>query len=114
MAATFFDWYEAWLDRSLHEWAFDEIRHRLRENPEREMKIGRYLRGRQNRNGSWSLYHGGPGDMSATVKAYFALKLMGHSVDAPYMVRARHWVLTNGGAENVNVFTRITLAIFGK
>ena len=60
-----------------------------RRNGEREEKIARYLRRRQNRNGSWSLYHGGPGDMSATVKAYFALKLMGHSVDAPYMVRAR-------------------------
>lgn len=85
-----------------------------RKNPEREVKIARYLRRRQNRNGSWALYHGGPGDLSATVKAYFALKLMGHSVDAPYMVRARRWVLNNGGAEAANVFTRITLAIFGQ
>ncbi|MGE0486919.1 MAG: squalene--hopene cyclase [Gammaproteobacteria bacterium] len=85
-----------------------------RRNKEREEKISRYLRRRQNRNGSWSLYHGGPGEMSATVKAYFALKLMGHSVDAPYMVRARHWVHSNGGAESVNVFTRITLALFGQ
>jgi squalene-hopene/tetraprenyl-beta-curcumene cyclase len=85
-----------------------------RSNKTREEKISRYLRRRQSRNGSWSLYHGGPGDMSATVKAYFALKVMGHSVDAPYMVRARRYVLTNGGAETVNVFTRITLAIFGQ
>ena len=85
-----------------------------RSNKTREEKIGRYLRRRQNRNGSWSLYHGGPGDMSATVKAYFALKMMGHSVDAPYMVKSRRWVRTNGGAESVNVFTRITLAIFGQ
>jgi squalene-hopene/tetraprenyl-beta-curcumene cyclase len=85
-----------------------------RSNKAREEGISRYLRRRQNRSGSWSLYHGGPGDMSATVKAYFALKLMGHSADAPYMVRARHWVLTNGGAEKVNVFTRIALAIFGQ
>ena len=85
-----------------------------RRNPERAEKIARYLRRRQNRNGSWSLYHGGPGDMSATVKAYFALKLMGHSLDAPYMVRCRHWVLSNGGAGTVNVFTRIALAIFGQ
>lgn len=83
-------------------------------NPPREEKIGRYLRRRQNRNGSWSLYHGGPGDMSATVKTYFAFKMMGHSVDAPHMVRARHWILSNGGAESVNVFTRIALAIFGQ
>jgi len=50
-----------------------------RSNKEREEGITRYLRRRQNRNGSWSLYHGGPGDMSATVKAYFALKMMGQS-----------------------------------
>lgn len=83
-------------------------------NKTREEKIGVYLRRRQNRNGSWSLYHGGPGDISATVKAYFALKMMGHSVDAPYMVRTRRWVLTNGGAESVNVFTRVALALFGQ
>ncbi len=85
-----------------------------RSNPVREEKIANYLRRRQNRNGSWALYHGGPGDMSATVKAYFAFKMIGHSVDAPHMVRARRWVLTNGGAESVNVFTRITLALFGQ
>ena len=85
-----------------------------RKNETREEKIGQYLRRRQNRNGSWSLYHGGPGDLSATVKVYFALKLMQHSVDAPYMVKARRWVLTNGGAEKVNVFTRIALAVFGQ
>ncbi|MGR8921709.1 MAG: hypothetical protein ACU85V_19020, partial [Gammaproteobacteria bacterium] len=85
-----------------------------RSNPTREEKIGHYLRRRQNDNGSWSLYHGGPGDMSATVKAYFALKMMGHDVDAPHMAEARRWVLSNGGAESVNVFTRIALAIFGQ
>ena len=85
-----------------------------RKNETREEKIAHYLQRRQNRNGSWSLYHGGPGNLSATVKAYFAFKLMGHSMDAPHMVRARRWVLTNGGAEKVNVFTRISLAIFGQ
>ena len=77
-------------------------------------KIARYLLRRQHANGSWPLYHDGPGNMSATVKAYFALKLSGHSMDAPYMVQARRWILTNGGAEKVNVFTRIALAIFGQ
>ena len=85
-----------------------------RSHKERGEKLARYLRRRQNRNGSWSLYHGGPGDMSATVKAYFALKLVGVSIDAPHVVRARHWVISNGGAGKVNVFTRITLAIFGQ
>lgn len=81
---------------------------------EQEKRIARYLRRRQHENGSWSLYEGGPGDMSATVKAYFALKLAGDRPDEPHMVQARQWVRNNGGAEQVNVFTRITLAMFGQ
>ena len=81
---------------------------------EREQRIANYLTKRQHDNGSWPLYHEGPGDLSATVKAYFALKLAGHHPAAPYMVTARHWVRANGGAEHVNVFTRITLAVFGQ
>ncbi len=81
---------------------------------EREQRIAKYLRRRQQDNGSWSLYEDGPGDISATVKAYFALKLAGDLPDAPHMERARHWVRANGGAEHVNVFTRITLAMFGQ
>ncbi len=81
---------------------------------EREARIANYLRARQQDNGSWALYCGGAGDMSATVKTYFALKLAGDDPQAPHMTRARQWVLENGGAESVNVFTRITLAIFGQ
>lgn len=77
-------------------------------------KISKYICRRQNINGSWPLYEDGPGDMSATVKAYFALKLVGHSADEVHMVSSRNWVLTNGGAEKVNVFTRITLALFNQ
>jgi len=51
--------------------------------------------------------------MSASVKAYFALKMIGHDVDAPHMKRAREAILKRGGAVNVNVFTRILLALFG-
>jgi len=80
----------------------------------REKRIAVYLRRRQHENGSWSLYEGGPGDISATVKAYFALKLAGDDPSEPHMVQARHWVKANGGAERVNVFTRITLAMFGQ
>lgn len=81
---------------------------------QREAKIAVYIRRRQHENGSWSLYEAGPGDISATVKAYFALKLAGDSPDAPHMTNARQWILANGGAESVNVFTRITLAVFGQ
>ncbi len=80
----------------------------------RARRIAIYLRARQHENGSWPLYHDGPGDLSATVKAYFALKLAGESADAPHMAECRRWVRANGGAEHVNVFTRITLAVFGQ
>jgi squalene-hopene/tetraprenyl-beta-curcumene cyclase len=78
-----------------------------------EGKIGRYLRARQGEDGSWPLYHAGDMDLSATVKAYFALKLIGDDPDAPHMKKARAAILARGGAANVTVFTRISLALFG-
>jgi squalene-hopene/tetraprenyl-beta-curcumene cyclase len=78
-----------------------------------EARIGRYLRRIQADHGGWSLYHDGQFDLSATVKAYYALKMIGDDVDAPHMARARAEVLARGGAGNVNVFTRIQLALFG-
>ena len=82
--------------------------------PELEAKIGRYLRSRQAENGGWPLYLGGDLDISCTVKAYYALKLVGDDPEAPHMVRAREALLSRGGAARANVFTRIALAIFGQ
>ncbi len=73
-----------------------------------------YLRRRQNESGGWSLFTGGKSDLSATVKAYFALKLLGDRPDEPHMRKARQVVLDLGGASKVNVFTRIALALFGQ
>ncbi|MGD0191274.1 MAG: squalene--hopene cyclase [Rhizomicrobium sp.] len=83
-------------------------------NPELERKIGVYLRRIQGDHGGWPLYHGGTFDISATVKAYFALKMTGDSPDAPHMKRARDAVLARGGADRTNVFTRILLALYGE
>ena len=83
-------------------------------NRGRDLAMCKYLLSRQNDNGSWPLYHGGPGNVSATVKAYFALKLVGYGAEEDFMNKAKSWVHENGGAEAVNVFTRITLAIFGQ
>ena len=58
-------------------------------NKSRELGICKYLLSRQNDNGSWPLYHGGPGNVSATVKAYFALKLVGYSPDEEFMIKAK-------------------------
>jgi squalene-hopene/tetraprenyl-beta-curcumene cyclase len=82
-------------------------------NPEREAKIGNYLRRIQGQHGGWPLFHEGAFDMSASVKAYFALKMIGDDIEAPHMVRAREAILSRGGAEMSNVFTRILLALYG-
>jgi squalene-hopene/tetraprenyl-beta-curcumene cyclase len=79
-----------------------------------EAKLAAYLRTRQAEHGGWPLYHGGEFDMSCSVKAYFALKLAGDSPQAPHMVRARAAILQRGGAARSNVFTRITLALYGQ
>ncbi|MDE2355931.1 MAG: squalene--hopene cyclase, partial [Alphaproteobacteria bacterium] len=81
--------------------------------PELEAKIGRYLRRIQADHGGWPLFHGGALDVSCTVKAYFALKMIGDAPDAPHMVRAREALLAHGGAGACNVFTRLLLALFG-
>ena len=81
-------------------------------NEERERRIGNYLRSIQSEDGGWPLFHKGDTDQSATVKAYFALKLIGDDPDAPHMLRARNKVLERGGAAQSNVFTRTTLALF--
>src|SRR5947209_3139453 len=64
-----------------------------------EAKIANYLRRVQNSShGGWALVHDGEFDMSASVKAYFALKMIGDSPNAPHMVRAREAMLSRGGA----------------
>jgi len=82
--------------------------------PETEARIARYIRAAQGADGGWPLFHGGLLDISASVKAYFALKAAGDPVDAPHMARARSAILARGGARGCNVFTRITLALFGE
>src|SRR6516165_6545907 len=90
------------------------LRHYLGEPIDKalEAKIAVYLRRIQGAHGGWPLFHDGAFDMSASVKAYFALKMIGDPVDAPHMVRAREAILKRGGAANVNVFTRFLLTFF--
>ncbi len=90
-----------------------------RSDPVREARIARYLRRLQQQEtptagGGWPLFHGGALDVSCSVKAYFALRLIGDAADAPHMARARTAILAAGGAERCNVFTRAALALFGE
>ena len=77
-----------------------------------QSKIAVYLRSRQSEDGSYPLFTGGPGDISCSVKVYYALKMAGDDINAPHMVRLRDYILSQGGAARANVFTRIALATF--
>jgi squalene-hopene/tetraprenyl-beta-curcumene cyclase len=80
-----------------------------------EVRIARFLREKQDStHGGWPLYYGGDFDLSCTVKAYYALKIVGDAPDAPHMKRARAAILKHGGAARANVFTRILLAMYGQ
>jgi len=81
---------------------------------DKEEKIAEYLRSQQNEEGGWSLYTGGNFDLSCSVKVYFALKLIGDEPHEEHMIRAKTMILNHGGAAMCNVFTRITMALFGQ
>ena len=91
------------------------LRHYLGEpvDAAREAGIAAYLRRTQGSHGGWPLLAEGAFDMSATVKAYFALKMIGDPPQAEHMRRARVAVRLHGGAERSNVFTRCLLALYG-
>jgi squalene-hopene/tetraprenyl-beta-curcumene cyclase len=72
-----------------------------------------WIRSQQREDGTWSNFHGGPGDLSTTIEAYFALRLAGDSPDAEHMRVAAEWVRNGGGLERARVFTHVWLALFG-
>ena len=76
--------------------------------------IARYIRAQQTPEGYWAQYLDGPGEISTTIEAYFALKLVGDDPNSLHMTRAREWILSQGGIVNARVFTKIWLAMFGE
>ncbi|MHA3704337.1 squalene--hopene cyclase [Jatrophihabitans sp. YIM 134969] len=74
----------------------------------------RWIRSQQRPDGTWSLFEGGPPDLSTTIEAYAALRLAGDTTDSPHLSAARRFVLEQGGLEASRVFTRIWLALFGE
>src|SRR5206468_3012723 len=85
-----------------------------RERPDVERRLAERLLALQQADGSWPIYHNGPGGPSTTIEAYFALKLTGMSATEPALVRARDFILGRGGLARAGVFTRIWLAYFGQ
>lgn len=72
-----------------------------------------FIRGEQREDGAWATFYGGPGELSATIEAYVALRLAGDLPEAPHMARAAAWIRERGGIAAARVFTRIWLALFG-
>ena len=77
-------------------------------------KLANHLLLTQSETGGWPMFTGGEDSITNTVKAYFALKLTGHPLNAPYMQRAREAVMRMGGADKINSFTRFYLALLGQ
>jgi squalene-hopene/tetraprenyl-beta-curcumene cyclase len=82
-------------------------------DPERIAKLANYVRRKQLADGGWSIYPGGPSELNATCKAYFALKLAGDNPNSARMVQARETVLRLGGLEQSNSYVRFYLAVAG-
>ncbi len=83
-------------------------------NPEKVKKLAQFIVQKQLPDGGWNIYPEGPGEISATVKAYTALKLAGFSPDDTLMRQAKLAVETLGGVEKCNSFTKIYLALIGQ
>ncbi|MBA3915830.1 MAG: squalene--hopene cyclase, partial [Acidobacteriales bacterium] len=81
---------------------------------ERLRKCANFILQHQNEDGGWPIYAGGPSNISASVKAYFGLKLAGFSPDHPVLKKARAIILEMGGVVEVNTFTKIYLCFLGQ
>ncbi len=79
-----------------------------------EEKCAAHIRRRQLADGGWSIYEGGPSDVNASVKAYFALKLAGHAPTQPHMHEARACILRLGGIPRMNTYAKLYLALLGQ
>jgi squalene-hopene/tetraprenyl-beta-curcumene cyclase len=82
-------------------------------DPVRIEKLATYVRQRQLPDGGWNLYPGGPSELNATCKAYFALKLAGDDPNAPHLAAARETIHRLGGLEHSNSYVRFYLALVG-
>jgi squalene-hopene/tetraprenyl-beta-curcumene cyclase len=72
-----------------------------------------WIRSQQREDGTWTNFYGGPGDLSTTIEAYWALRLAGDPQEAEHMRIAAAWIRANGGVARARVFTHLWLALFG-
>jgi squalene-hopene/tetraprenyl-beta-curcumene cyclase len=72
-----------------------------------------WIRSQQRPDGTWTNFHGGPGELSTTIEAYWALRLAGDSPEADHMLAAAEFIRREGGLHGARVFTHLWLALFG-
>jgi squalene-hopene/tetraprenyl-beta-curcumene cyclase len=89
-----------------HHWAGDI-------DPDWQRKAVNHLFSMQLPDGGWNIYHGGPAEVNATIKAYLALKLAGVPVTDSRMLRAREIAKNLGGVPRMNTFSKLYLALLG-
>src|SRR5256886_6372313 len=77
-------------------------------------RCAQHILKRQLPDGGWNIYFGGPSEINASVKGYFALKLAGYSPDLPFMRKARECVLRLRGIPRMNTFSKLYLALLGQ
>ena len=80
-------------------------------DPEWQRKAVNHILSMQLPDGGWNIYHGGPAEVNATIKAYLALKLAGVPVTDPRMLHAREMALSMGGVPRMNTFSKLYLAL---
>ena len=81
--------------------------------PEETERSAAWIRSQQREDGTWANFHGGPGELSTTIEAYWALRLAGDATEEEHMRRAAAFVRAQGGIERARVFTHVWLALFG-
>jgi squalene-hopene/tetraprenyl-beta-curcumene cyclase len=87
---------------------FGDVDHEL------QQRCVRHILKRQLPYGAWNIYYGGPSEINASVKAYFALKLAGCSPELPFMRDARATIMRLGGIPRMNTFSKLYLALLGQ
>ncbi|MCL5055685.1 MAG: squalene--hopene cyclase [Firmicutes bacterium] len=86
----------------------------LKKNQKKIKALARYILQKQEDHGGWSIFPGGPPEISSSIKAYFALKLAGYDPSKPFMQKAKRLIRSLGGVDKANSFTKIYLAVLGQ
>ena len=76
-------------------------------------KVEPYLRSLQRDHGGWELFYGDGGDLSVSIEAYAALRLLGVPATDPALIKARDFIVARGGITQSRIFTKLHLALIG-